>query len=112
LNDDSYTKSNLVFLFANIIDYCYKFFNKQLDHIEFRKFKYMIDSDAEIISYDQSGTLQFNQTEEDIKKEKELNEEDKEREDALDLDQDEKDEELDDPDTDDEFTKMEVRGDQ
>lgn len=112
LNDDSYTKSNLVFLFANIIDYCYKFFNKQLDHVEFRKFKYMIDSEAEVISYDQSGTLQFNQTEEDIKKEKELNEEDKEREDALDLDQDEKNEEFDDPDTDDEFTKMEVRGDQ
>jgi hypothetical protein len=111
LNDDNYTKSNLVFLIANIINYCYNLFNKQLNHIEFRKFKYMLDSEAEVISYDQTTELIFNQTEEDIKKEKELNEEDKEREEALDLDQDLADEEVDDPDTEDEFTKMEVRGD-
>jgi hypothetical protein len=112
LNDDNYTKSNLIFLIANIIDYCYNLFNKQLTHIEFRKFKYMLDSEAEVISFDQTTELIFNQSEEDIKKEKELNEENKEREESLDIDQDIKDEEVDDPDTEDEFTKMEVRGDQ
>uniref|UniRef100_A0A6C0H000 Uncharacterized protein n=1 Tax=viral metagenome TaxID=1070528 RepID=A0A6C0H000_9ZZZZ len=109
LNDDSYTKSNLVFLIANIINYCYNLFNKQLSHVEFRKFKYMIESEAEVISYDVTTNLEFNQSEEEIKKQKELNDEDKEREEALDLDQDLKDEEVDDEMTDDEFTKFENR---
>ena len=109
LNNDNYTKSNLVFLIANIINYCYNLFNKQLNHIEFRKFKYMIESDAEIISYDQTTDLIFNQTEEEVKKVQQLNEDSQEEKDALDIEQDLPDEELDDPDTDDEFTKFEVR---
>ena len=40
LNNDNYTKSNLVFLIANIINYCYTIFNKQLNHIEFKKFNF------------------------------------------------------------------------
>ena len=111
LNDDNYTKSNLVFLISNIINYCYGLFNKQLDHIEFRKFKYMIESEAEIISYDQTTDLQFNQTEEQQKEAKELNEDAQEEKDALDLEQDIPDEETDDDFTQDEFTKFEVRGD-
>ena len=109
LNNDNYTKSNLVFLIANIINFCYNLFNKQLNHIEFRKFKYMIESDAEIISYDQTTDLIFNQTEEEVKKVQQLNEDSQEEKDALDIEQDLPDEELDDPDTDDEFTKFEVR---
>lgn len=111
LNDDSYTKSNLVFLIANIINYCYNLFNKQLNHVEFRKFKYMIESEAEVISFDVTTELQFNQTEEEIKKEQELNDEERERQEALDIEQDIPDEEMDDEMTDDEFTKFEVRGD-
>jgi hypothetical protein len=69
----------------------------------------MIESEAEVISYDVTTNLEFNQSEEEIKKQKELNDEDKEREEALDLDQDLKDEEVDDEMTDDEFTKFENR---
>jgi len=111
LNDDNYTKSNLVFLIANIINYCYNLFNKQLTHIEFRKFKYMIESEAEIISYDVTTDLIFNQSEAEQKEKKELNDDAQEEKDALDIDQDLKDEYLDDPDTEDEFTQFEVRGD-
>ena len=107
LNDDNYIKSNLVFLLANIIDYCYNLFNKQLTHVEFKKFKYMMDSQAEIISFDQGNQLQFNQTEEEIAIEKELSEDMKEEKDALDIEQDIPDEEMDDPDTEDEHTKFE-----
>jgi hypothetical protein len=107
LNDDNYVKSNLVFLFSNIIDYCYNLFNKQLTHVEFKKFKYMMDSQAEIISFDQGNQLQFNQTEEEIAIEKELSEDMKEEKDALDIEQDIPDEEMDDPDTEDEHTKFE-----
>ena len=108
LNDDNYTKSNLVFLISNIINYCYSIFNKQLNHIEYKKFKYMIESVAEIISFDQTTNLQFNQTEEEQKIIKELNEDDQEEKDALDIQQDIPDEELDDPDTEDEHTLFEV----
>jgi hypothetical protein len=111
LNDDNYIKSNLVFLLANIIDYCYNLFNKQLTHVEFKKFKYMMDSQAEIISFDQGNQLQFNQTEEEIAIEKELSEDMKEEKDALDIEQDIPDEEMDDPDTEDEHTKFEDHSD-
>ena len=107
LNDDNYVKSNLVFLLANIIDYCYNLFNKQLTHVEFKKFKYMMESHAEIISFDHGNDLQFNQTEEEIAIEKELNEDMKEERDALDIEQDIPDEEIDDPDAEDEHTKFE-----
>jgi hypothetical protein len=106
LNDDNYIKSNLVFLLANIIDYCYNLFNKQLTHVEYKKFKYMMDSHAEIISFDHGNELQFNQTEEEIAIEKELSDDMKEERDALDIEQDLKDEELDDPDTEDEHTQF------
>ena len=109
LNDDNYTKSNLVFLIANIINYCYNFYNKQLNHIEFRKFKYMMDSDAEIISYDQTTNLQFNQTEEEKTEERQLSEDAQEEKDALDIEQDLVDEEVDDEYTLDEFTLFENR---
>jgi len=109
LNDDNYTKSNLVFLIANIINYCYTIFNKQLNHIEYKKFKYMIESVAEVISFDQTTNLEFNNTEEEIKVIKEINEDAQEEKDALDIEQDIPNEELDDPDTEDEFTKFEVR---
>jgi hypothetical protein len=108
LNDDNYTKSNLVFLIANIINYCYTIFNKQLNHIEYRRFKYMIESVAETISFDQTTELEFHQTEEQVKVAKELNEDVREEKDALDIEQDLPDEELDDPDTEDEHTKFEV----
>jgi hypothetical protein len=111
LNDDNYTKSNLVFLVANIINYCYNLFNKQLTHVEYRKFKYMIESDAEVISYDQTTDLQFNQTNEEKEKEVQLSEDMQEENDALDLEQDEVNEETDDEYTADEFTRFEVRGD-
>ena len=111
LNDDNYTKSNLVFLIANIINYSYNLFNKQLSHVEFRKFKYMIESEAEVISYDVTTDLIFNETEEDKNKKKESNSDFQEEKDALDIEQDLPDEEFDDPDTDDEFSKFEVRGD-
>jgi hypothetical protein len=111
LNDDGYTKSNLVFLIANIINYCYNLYNKQLSHVEFRKFKYMIESEAEVISYDVTTDLIFNQTEEEQKAQKVLNDDLQEEKDALDIDQDLKDEEVDDDMTEDEFTKFEVRGD-
>jgi hypothetical protein len=107
LNDDNYIKSNLVFLLANIIDYCYNLFNKQLTHVEFKKFKYMMDSQAEIISFDQGNQLQFNQTEEEIAIEKELSDDMREEKDALDIEQDIPDEEIDDPDAEDEHTKFE-----
>lgn len=71
----------------------------------------MIESVAEIVSFDQTTDLQFNQTDEEIKISKELNENAKEEKDALDIEQDLPDEELDDPDTEDEFTKFEVRDD-
>jgi hypothetical protein len=108
LNDDNYTKSNLVFLIANIINYCYTIFNKQLNHIEYRRFKYMIESVAETVSYDQTTDLEFHQTEEQVKVVKELNEDAKEEKDALDIEQDLPDEETDDPDTEDEHTQFEV----
>jgi len=111
LNDDNYTKSNLVFLISNIINYSYNLFNKQLSHVEFRKFKYMIESEAEIISYDVTTDLIFNETEEEKKNTKESNSDFQEEKDALDIEQDLPDEEFDDPDTDDEFSKFEVRGD-
>jgi len=111
LNDDSYTKSNLIFLIANIINYVYNLYNKQLSHVEFRKFKYMIESEAEVISYDVTTNLVFNETEEEQKQAKELNTDAQEEKDALDIEQDLPDEEVDDEMTDDEFTKFEVRGD-
>jgi replicative DNA helicase len=76
---------------------------------DYDSIKYMIESDAEIISYDQTTDLIFNQTEEEVKKVQQLNEDSQEEKDALDIEQDLPDEELDDPDTDDEFTKFEVR---
>jgi hypothetical protein len=109
LNDDNYTKSNLVFLISNIINYCYNLFNKQLNHVEYRRFKYMIESNAEIISFDQTTDLQFNQTDEEKVEEKELSEDAQEEKDALDIEQDIVDEEVDDEYTLDEFTRFENR---
>jgi hypothetical protein len=71
----------------------------------------MIESEAEIISYDVTTDLIFNQSEAEQKEKKELNDDAQEEKDALDIDQDLKDEYLDDPDTEDEFTQFEVRGD-
>ena len=68
----------------------------------------MIESVAEIVSFDQTTDLEFNQTEEQVKVVKELNEDAREEKDALDIEQDLPDEELDDPDTEDEHTKFEV----
>ena len=45
----------------------------------------MIESEAEVISFDVTTELQFNQTEEEVKKVEQINEDLREEKDALDL---------------------------
>ena len=71
----------------------------------------MIESEAEVISFDVTTDLVFNETEEEQKEKKELSDDAQEEKDALDIEQDIPDEEVDDDMTADEFTKFEVRGD-